>query len=134
MNGLRGLPRSASSCTSEWNSVPDGSRPTRSQSSSPGSRKAIGQANSFEILWIEERVSAGGYGRFRRLAWRSPCRTVGWDLCQFGNVVSNATRGAPRFDLAMNPFEDRLIVLSHGGCGGTSIGGLVRRAAVTVSA
>ncbi len=34
MNGLRGMPFSASSWTSELNGVPDGSRPTRRQISS----------------------------------------------------------------------------------------------------
>ncbi len=58
MNGLRGLPCSASSWTSELKALPDGSRPTRCQSSSPSSRNAIVQANSLEILWMEKRVSA----------------------------------------------------------------------------
>jgi len=74
-----------------------------------------------------DRKPSVGLARTEDFAGRCGDRNaeaVGWDFCQFGNVVSNATRSAPRFDLAMNPFEDRLVVLSHGGWVGTSIGGL----------
>ena len=58
MNGLRGLPFSASSWTSELNGVPEGSRPTRVQTFSPSSCSAITSVNSLEIDWIENATRA----------------------------------------------------------------------------
>lgn len=58
MNGLRGMPFSCSSCTSELKALPDGSRPTRCHSDSPSSWKARVHANSLEMLWMEKSVSA----------------------------------------------------------------------------
>lgn len=46
MNGLRGMPFSYSSCTSELNGLPDGSRPTRSHRLSPPSASARARANT----------------------------------------------------------------------------------------
>ena len=53
MNGLRGMPCSLSSCSSELNGLPEGSRWIRSQSASPSRRIARVSVNSLETLWIE---------------------------------------------------------------------------------
>ncbi len=58
MNGLRGLPASASSWISELNGVPEGSRPTRFHTRSPSSCKAITSVNSLEMDWIENGTCA----------------------------------------------------------------------------
>ena len=58
MNGLRGTPFSVSSCTSELNGLPDGSRPMRSHSRGPSARIASASVNTFEMLWIENGRSA----------------------------------------------------------------------------
>jgi len=47
---LRGIPRSYSSWTSELNAVPDGSLPTRRQTSSPIALIAIISVKSFDML------------------------------------------------------------------------------------
>ena len=57
MKGLRGLPRSRSSCTIELNGLPEGSRPTRRQSRSPTMPSASVRVKTFEMLWIENGVS-----------------------------------------------------------------------------
>ena len=53
MNGLRATPCSLSSCSSELNGLPEGSRLIRSQSASPSRRIASVSVNSLETLWIE---------------------------------------------------------------------------------
>jgi hypothetical protein len=57
MNGLRGLPCSFSSCTSELNGLPEGSRPMRSHSASPMRCIESVSVKSFETLWIENGTS-----------------------------------------------------------------------------
>ena len=57
MKGLRGMPRSRSSCTIELKGLPDGSRPTRRHSRSPTLPSASVSVNTFEMLWIENGVS-----------------------------------------------------------------------------
>ena len=47
------MPCSLSSCTSELNGLPEGSRPMRSHSASPSRRIARVSENSLETLWIE---------------------------------------------------------------------------------
>jgi hypothetical protein len=54
MNGLRGMPRSVSSCTSELNGLPEGSRPMRCHSASPCARIASVSENTLEMLWMEK--------------------------------------------------------------------------------
>ncbi len=58
INGLRGLPCSYSSCTSELKALPEGSRPTRCHRSSPSNWNASVQANSLEMLWMENGTAA----------------------------------------------------------------------------
>ena len=57
MNGLRGMPRSYSSWTTELNGLPEGSRPTRCHSRSPTMPSANVRVNTFEMLWIENGTS-----------------------------------------------------------------------------
>ncbi len=54
MNGLRGMPFSDSSCTSELKGVPEGSRPTRCQTDSPPVASASWRVKSLEMLWTEK--------------------------------------------------------------------------------
>lgn len=54
MNGLRGMPFSYSSCTSELNGLPEGSRPTRSHSASPPSASARASAKTLVMDWTEK--------------------------------------------------------------------------------
>ena len=63
MKGLRGMPCSNSSWTIELNALPDGSRPTRRHSRSPTLPSASVSVNTFEMLWIENGVSAVAAGR-----------------------------------------------------------------------
>ena len=56
--GLRGTPRSRSSWTMELNGLPEGSRPTRSQSFSPTFSSTMVRVKTLEILWMENRSSA----------------------------------------------------------------------------
>ena len=58
MKGLRGRPRSNSSCTSELNGCPDGSWPRRCQISSPECWIACTRLNTLEMLWIENSSAA----------------------------------------------------------------------------
>src|SRR5476649_1178443 len=58
MNGLRGRPRSNSSCTSELNGCPDGSCPSRSQIASPECLIACTRLKTLEILCTENGVCA----------------------------------------------------------------------------
>lgn len=53
MNGLRGMPCSLSSCTSELKGLPDGSRPTPRQTVSPPWAMASARVKSFDTLWTE---------------------------------------------------------------------------------
>ena len=54
MKGLRGVPCSNSSCTSELKAVPDGSRPMRDHSASSLSFcMASVSVKTLEMLWIE---------------------------------------------------------------------------------
>jgi len=57
MKGLRGMPRSYSSWTTELNGLPEGSRPTRRHNRSPALPKASVSVKTFEMLWIENAVS-----------------------------------------------------------------------------
>ena len=50
INGLRGLPLSYSSCTSELKAEPDGSLPMRVHRSLPKMLRAIANENTFDIL------------------------------------------------------------------------------------
>ncbi|MCY1554484.1 hypothetical protein D9M68_910580 [compost metagenome] len=50
MKGLRGVPCSASSCTSELKGLPEGSRPMRSHRRSPMARMPMVRVNSLEML------------------------------------------------------------------------------------
>ena len=52
------MPCSLSSCSSELNGLPEGSRWIRSQSASPSRRIARVSANSLETLWIENGTAA----------------------------------------------------------------------------
>jgi hypothetical protein len=58
MNGLRGMPCSASSWTMELNREPDGSRPTRFHRSSPIRCSAMVRVKTLEIDWIENGIQA----------------------------------------------------------------------------
>ncbi len=58
MKGLRGTPRSRSSCTMELNGLPEGSRPTRRHNRSPIMPSASVRVKTLEMLWIEKAASA----------------------------------------------------------------------------
>ena len=51
------MPSSASSWNSALKDVPDGSLPSRSQMCRPRPAKAMVNANSLLMLWMEKRVS-----------------------------------------------------------------------------
>ena len=68
MKGLRGTPCSLSSCTSELNGLPEGSRPMRSHSASPSRRMASVSENSLEMLWIENGTARVAGRRLLALA------------------------------------------------------------------
>ena len=57
MNGLRGLPCSYSSCTSELNADPEGSFPMRVHRSLPKMLRAMASENTFAMLCIENFTS-----------------------------------------------------------------------------
>ena len=57
MNGLRGRPCSWSSCSSELNGLPDGSRDTLRQISSPSCAITRARLKTLEMLCTEKRVS-----------------------------------------------------------------------------
>ncbi len=57
MKGLRGMPFSHSSCTSELNGVPDGSRPTRFQMSSLSLAMTSASEKAFDMDWTENGTS-----------------------------------------------------------------------------
>ena len=92
MNGLRGMPFSYSSCTSELNVVPDGSRPMRVQSLSPSSCIAIVSVNTLEMLWIENF-----FGRIANVievtvdSLYSHADFFSRNMSQFGNVIGDLT-------------------------------------------
>lgn len=52
------MPRSLSSCTSELNGPPEGSRPMRSHIASPKARMASVSENTLDMLWIENGTAA----------------------------------------------------------------------------
>ena len=54
MNGLRGMPFSASSSTPGMNRDPDGSTPTRDHSADPTFPSASVSAQTFATDWIEK--------------------------------------------------------------------------------
>lgn len=54
MKGLRGIPFSYSSCTSELKGLPDGSRPTRSHWLSSPCAMASARAKTLVIDWVEK--------------------------------------------------------------------------------
>ncbi len=58
MKGLRGTPCSFSSWTIELKALPDGSRPTLSQSELPTRRSARASVKTFDTDWIEKASSA----------------------------------------------------------------------------
>ena len=58
MKGLRGMPRSSSSCTIELNGLPEGSRPTRRHSRSPMRPSARVRVKTLVMLWTENGLVA----------------------------------------------------------------------------
>ena len=77
MKGLRGLPCSCSSCTSELNGLPDGSRPMRSHSASPSALHGERQREQLgDALDRERRGRVAGAGLLRRRRCAARCRTA----------------------------------------------------------
>ena len=94
MNGLRGTPRSRSSWTIELNGLPEGSRPTRRHSRSPIMPSASVRVNTFEMLWIENGVSASPPAATRPSASITAMpKAVGVDRARVRECRSRPCRG-----------------------------------------
>ncbi len=88
MKGLRGTPRSRSSCTMELNGLPEGSRPTRFQRRSPTMPRARVSVNTFDTLWIENGRLAVAAGEDLSLGVdHRHAELVGIDPGELGDVV-----------------------------------------------
>lgn len=88
MNGFLGIPCSTSSWTSELNAVPDGSRPTRSQTPSPSSLTASVRPTN-RCYRPRARGSAAEWPE------RTPSPRVGLGRRSYGQKARTASEGAP---------------------------------------